>query len=394
MIQNKQFMEEVGVLYEELKRYWNRAISTLHKLHSSSTSSSSPASGATSSTTTTSDTTDTSDTTITDKWYDELYKRHNNETETPQRHYHTTIHLKEMLHYIDMLVPIPILRSEDTEKNKEQTGKSSIIDSSSTTDSSIDSSIISSILILATFFHDSIYDPKSTTNEKDSATLFQQFRHEWTTVSGADSATAATGTVSGATVSDGAATASQPPPPPQQQDQQQSTSSSSSTSSSPRSLQPKQSIISDVIQKVITTYILATEKHEVLPIKIPSTTSLTSSSTDEDLSLSSSSLSSTIFMYYQELFLDIDMSVLGKNLPAYFAYANCIRQEYNFVPHDVYCTKRCDILQSFLLSNNNNSNNKNNSIYKTHIMRVALEDKARNNLQQEINLLKQNKIPS
>ena len=427
------------VVYDELKRYWNRAVSSLLKLHSSSSSpsSSNPKQDhdnkddqqqkqlllprktnreqvhvvvSTSDDTTPYDAVRTTTAAaasatrrrrrwngcddVTDQWYDQLYKKHN---ETG-RYYHTTIHLKEMLHYIDLLVPILFgggsssssSSSEDT-KNVEKMMKGEEEESdedqrntgcgggSSSNMTSIDS--ISSILIMATFFHDAIYDPKSTTNEKDSATLFRQFCQEWIEAS-------ETTTNTSCTTSPTTAAAVQP--------QQASLSSSCSP------LPPEPNlIISNVIQEVITTYILATEKHAVLPIEIPtSLNQLSYSCGDDEENRGTPTLSSnciteedlSMFMSYQDLFLDIDMSVLGKELSAYLAYANCIRKEYNFVPHDVYCEKRSEILQSFL--SNNSGDNNDNCIYKTHVMRAALEDRARDNLQQEINLLKQKKIPS
>ena len=47
-------------------------------------------------------------------------------------------------------------------------------------------------------------------------------------------------------------------------------------------------------------------------------------------------------------FLDADMAVLGKQPAAYDHYAALIRKEYQHVPHDTYCEKRADILESFL----------------------------------------------
>ena len=63
------------------------------------------------------------------------------------RAYHTVIHLVEMLRYLEML------SDECLSMNEEE----------------------KSILIMATFFHDSIYDPKSQSNEEDSAKLYQDF---------------------------------------------------------------------------------------------------------------------------------------------------------------------------------------------------------------------------
>lgn len=84
------------------------------------------------------------------------------------------------------------------------------------------------------------------------------------------------------------------------------------------------------------------------------------------------------------MFLDIDMAVLGKNPPAYEAYARLIRQEYNHVNHLIYCEKRAQVLQTFLESP---------TIFFTPLLRTALEETARKNLRDEIEMLKQGIIP-
>mmetsp|Transcript_2648 Transcript_2648/g.3610 ORF Transcript_2648/g.3610 Transcript_2648/m.3610 type:complete len:145 (+) Transcript_2648:640-1074(+) len=90
------------------------------------------------------------------------------------------------------------------------------------------------------------------------------------------------------------------------------------------------------------------------------------------------------YKYYLHLFLDIDMSVLGKTSLAYDAYAYAIRQEYAFVPHDVYCTKRADILESFL---------QRDYIFDNVVMRGVLEGQCRDNLKREIGFLRKGVIP-
>ncbi len=61
----------------------------------------------------------------------------------PGRFYHTLVHLEEMLGFLEIF--------QDN----------SVLDNST--------------LVLTIFFHDVIYDPKSATNEEDSAELFQEF---------------------------------------------------------------------------------------------------------------------------------------------------------------------------------------------------------------------------
>jgi predicted metal-dependent HD superfamily phosphohydrolase len=84
------------------------------------------------------------------------------------------------------------------------------------------------------------------------------------------------------------------------------------------------------------------------------------------------------------LFLDIDMAVLGKESSAYHVYAGLVRQEYGFVERSVYCEKRAEVLETFL---------KNETIFCTPVMKTVLEERARENLRAEIELLKTGTIP-
>ena len=69
-------------------------------------------------------------------WWDRIVSLHS----APDRRYHTLVHLYEMMGLLDIL---------EQSRNP--------------------------IMILAVFFHDAIYNAKSSTNEEDSAKLFQEF---------------------------------------------------------------------------------------------------------------------------------------------------------------------------------------------------------------------------
>jgi predicted metal-dependent HD superfamily phosphohydrolase len=202
----------------------------------------------------------------TDQWFDRLIRQHNQ----VGRHYHTSVHLKEMLDYLNLLEEGAVVSDQQHK----------------------------AILRLAVFFHDAVYDPQSNTNEEDSSHLFEQFTREV-----------------GSTILGASAVAT------------------------------------------VITCILATQRHKVIPGEVT---------------------------MLQELFLDIDMAVLGKKMQAYRAYAALIRKEYHFVPQAVYCKKRAEILESFLASK---------QIYLTTVMRCALEKNARQNIKDEIESLQQEKIP-
>jgi predicted metal-dependent HD superfamily phosphohydrolase len=69
-------------------------------------------------------------------WWDRIVSLHS----APDRRYHTLMHLHEMMGFLDIM---------KQSRNP--------------------------IMILAVFFHDAIYDAKSSTNEEESAKLFQEF---------------------------------------------------------------------------------------------------------------------------------------------------------------------------------------------------------------------------
>ncbi len=125
------------------------------------------------------------------------------------------------------------------------------------------------------------------------------------------------------------------------------------------------------------TMILATEKHKVI---LPSESSRSLPEKDglEEIRM-------------QKHFLDMDMAVLGKENDAYLKYAALIRKEYEFVAHDVYCSKRAEILDTFLGDNSGVGHKK--CIYLTESFGGAYEERARENLRNEIKLLRSNTIP-
>jgi predicted metal-dependent HD superfamily phosphohydrolase len=88
------------------------------------------------------------------RWFERLLDLHTQ----PSRHYHTIVHLWEMLSWVEAF---------------EQDGLLLKAVASSSLASSV--STVSTALGLATFFHDSIYDPTSQENERKSAQLWDEF---------------------------------------------------------------------------------------------------------------------------------------------------------------------------------------------------------------------------
>lgn len=76
-----------------------------------------------------------------------------------------------------------------------------------------------------------------------------------------------------------------------------------------------------------------------------------------------------------KLLVDVDLSILGALPPRFAEYEEQIRQEYAFVPAEIFRQKRGEILCAFL---------GRPFIYSTPHFRAALEARARDNLRQAI----------
>jgi predicted metal-dependent HD superfamily phosphohydrolase len=91
-------------------------------------------------------------------WFERLWSLHTND---PNRHYHTIVHLWEMTMYLMLLV-----KAKDLSCGDGVYGGSGITE------------LQRNAMFLAILFHDAVYDPQSSTNEEDSALLFQEFASE------------------------------------------------------------------------------------------------------------------------------------------------------------------------------------------------------------------------
>jgi predicted metal-dependent HD superfamily phosphohydrolase len=76
-----------------------------------------------------------------------------------------------------------------------------------------------------------------------------------------------------------------------------------------------------------------------------------------------------------QLFLDLDLSILGQKAEVYQNYSSAIRKEYSFVPWFLYKRARRKILENFL---------EREFIYFTDEIRQTYESNARLNIQREI----------
>ncbi len=79
-----------------------------------------------------------------------------------------------------------------------------------------------------------------------------------------------------------------------------------------------------------------------------------------------------------QILLDCDLAILGAGEVEYRAYARAIRQEYSWVPDELYRIGRKQVLQIFL---------RRERIYFTEQLFFSLEERARQNLQAEITAL-------
>jgi predicted metal-dependent HD superfamily phosphohydrolase len=100
-------------------------------------------------------------------------KIHQTMTEPP-RYYHTHMHLEEMLGYMDAFIfyrGASLQQTNGWHRNESE-------ETNNYNDETIHT--IRATMTLAILFHDAIYDPKSDTNEEDSALLFCTFASELT----------------------------------------------------------------------------------------------------------------------------------------------------------------------------------------------------------------------
>jgi predicted metal-dependent HD superfamily phosphohydrolase len=84
------------------------------------------------------------------------------------------------------------------------------------------------------------------------------------------------------------------------------------------------------------------------------------------------------FVADAELFLDMDLSILGAGEQRFDDYDAAIREEYSFVPIDTYRARRAEILKAFL---------QRPRLYLTDDYHRRLDGRARGNLQRAIDRL-------
>jgi predicted metal-dependent HD superfamily phosphohydrolase len=80
-----------------------------------------------------------------------------------------------------------------------------------------------------------------------------------------------------------------------------------------------------------------------------------------------------------KIMVDVDLSILGRDEKRFFEYEEQIRQEYAWVPPEVFGPKRAEILEHFLVREN---------IFRTDRFRQKYEERARKNLAASIQKLK------
>jgi predicted metal-dependent HD superfamily phosphohydrolase len=80
------------------------------------------------------------------------------------------------------------------------------------------------------------------------------------------------------------------------------------------------------------------------------------------------------------LLVDVDLSILGQPEDRFWEYEAQVRQEYAWVPEDVFCSKRAEILEHFLARER---------IYSTDWFFQTREKQARSNLAASLHRLRQ-----
>ena len=267
---------------------------------------------------------------LSNKWLDKVEQLYN---ET-HRAYHN------MTHVADVLASLDVLLEEVTAAQECMDTKTCEVDN------------VVAVTTLAAFFHDVIYNPKSSSNEKDSADLFIEFALELCNIV----------VVKESCIGE-----------------EKHGTTSQQSSSTAHTIRSKNTMISQIEQCIIAT--------------------ATHISSANEAHQSNNILVAT--------FLDADMSILGKGDTAtYNVYAGSRRKEYEFVERNVYCEKRAEILESFLpldaaTTGSQSDNNDNNTTKKQHLYiyatergRELWEDQARQNLKREIDMLRRGVIPS
>lgn len=81
----------------------------------------------------------------------------------------------------------------------------------------------------------------------------------------------------------------------------------------------------------------------------------------------------------EKIIVDVDLSILGKDLPEFDAYEKNIRKEYAWVDDDSFREGRTKVLQMFLAQP---------TIYYTDFFQKKYESKARKNLKRSIEQLR------
>jgi predicted metal-dependent HD superfamily phosphohydrolase len=116
------------------------------------------------------------------------------------------------------------------------------------------------------------------------------------------------------------------------------------------------SLYTITIQQKVSNLILATKTHDLSPQDVNSIDT--------------------------QLFLDMDMSVVGLPRPDYCRYALNIRKEYKHIAVETYCRERSKFLKSF----------KDKVVFKTKIFQDLYEDRAKGNMSWECNILDQGRL--
>lgn len=195
---------------------------------------------------------------LSDMWFQRIVFSHSE----CGRAYHTLVHLEEMFCYLDIILSaVTDNIASDEERQR-----------------------IHAAVALAVFFHDSVYNAQSSTNEEDSIALYQNFSLRFRSLS---------------------------------KDEHECVVDTEKGTGLERRCEQ-----TEKLDDVVVHFILATKSHTIQ---------------------ASDRKNSALLA-----FLDADMSVLAKSPKAYDAYAWCIRREYQHVPREVYCEKRAEILEGFL----------------------------------------------
>ncbi|KAH9600245.1 hypothetical protein LSM04_000369 [Trypanosoma melophagium] len=261
----------------------------------------------------------------------------------PQRHYHTLEHLEEMLQQLTQY-QLEAVVGQRIPNNVTNTYRLLTMD-------------------LSILFHDVVYNPQCNDNEECSADWFQEF---WAECSQLASLSTSTLLVSEASAAAGTC-----------EGNEKMKTLCEGTQLLPLLWDTPDNAL--LVKTRVVEFILATKHHmSVKPLYLRCGNKTKGSEESEEEKEEEKKNEELVTPPDLHIFLDIDLAILGSDAVRYQRYARDIRSEYNWYNDRDFCRGRAAFLRGFL---------DHPQWYKTKFFCDILEDKARSNVQAEVDAL-------